>query len=125
MILYHYTDEKGLQGIISNGELLASTATRNPRDVRYGHGQYLSDIKPGAKTPAQLSRVFLNLPYFGHRFTHYVAIDISGLPLMAGRPGGFVVPNEETLALAGRIVAYGNVSNAPQIRGTLPCDIIM
>ena len=47
MILYHYTDEKGLQGITSSGKLLPSTSSRNPRDVRYGNGQYFTDVTPG------------------------------------------------------------------------------
>jgi hypothetical protein len=58
MILYHYTDEQGLQGILATGTLLASTTARNLRDARYGNGQSLIDLEPGSKTPAQLSREF-------------------------------------------------------------------
>jgi hypothetical protein len=111
MILYHYTDEQGLQGILATGTLLASTMARNPRDVRYGNGQYLTDLEPGSKTPAQLSREFLNLPYLGRRFTHYVAIVVDGLTVIEGRTGVFVVPNEGPLDLAGRVVAFGRIQD--------------
>ena len=111
MILYHYTDESGLAGILSSGRLDASTRARNPRDVRYGDGQYLSDIPPGTKGPSQLSRHFLNLPFFGHRFTHYVAIEVEGLAWFEGRTGVFVIPNDQPLDLTGRIVGSGHATS--------------
>jgi hypothetical protein len=49
------------------------------KDVRYGNGQYLSNIVPGTMTPAQLSRSFLGRPFHGSRFTHYVEIDATRL----------------------------------------------
>ena len=109
MILYHYTDETGLAGILASGRLNPSTYARNPQDVRYGEGQYLSDVVPGTKTPAQLSRLFLNLPFFGRRYTHYVAIEVDGLSWIEGRPGVYVISNDEPLELAGRTVATGMV----------------
>src|SRR5262249_17785014 len=57
--LFHYTNDSGLKGILDSGSLNPSLKAINPRDARYGNGQYLSDIAPGAKTPAQLSRAFL------------------------------------------------------------------
>jgi hypothetical protein len=48
--LFHYTDESGLKGILDSGVLRPSLKSVNRRDVRYGNGQYLSDIKPGTKT---------------------------------------------------------------------------
>jgi HYD1 signature containing ADP-ribosyltransferase len=107
LILYHDTDAKGFLGIMASERIHASTRARNPRDVRYGNGQYFSDIPPGSKTPAQLSREFLNLPFFGTRFTHYVAIESEGLAWIEGRPGVFLVPNEQPLDISGRIVASG------------------
>ena len=105
--LFHYTTEEGQKGILDSGELNPSLKSVNPNDARYGNGQYLSDIRPGTKTPAQLSRVFLNQPFQGARFTHYVEIDVSGLEVVQGRPGVFVIPNEAPLDLTGRLVRFG------------------
>ncbi|MEL7570796.1 MAG: HYD1 signature containing ADP-ribosyltransferase family protein [Eubacteriaceae bacterium] len=54
--LYHYTNEEGLNGITKSNQLNPSLKVVNPSDARYGNGQYLTDIVPGTKTPAQLSR---------------------------------------------------------------------
>ena len=105
--LYHYTNEAGLNGILEDESLDPSLKALNPNDVRYGNGQYLSDIVPGTKTPAQLSRAFLGQPFQGARFTHYIQIDVTDLNAIQGRPGVFVIPNETPLDLAGRIVGYG------------------
>jgi large repetitive protein len=105
--LFHYTKEEGMQGIVKSGKLLPSLKSLNPNDARYGNGQYLSDITPGSKTPAQLSRLFINNPFQGARFTHYVEIDVSGLNVVQGRPGVFVIQNEDPLNLAGRLIGWG------------------
>lgn len=70
--LFHYTDEAGHKGILESEELNPSLKSVNPNDARYGNGQYLSDIEPGTKTSAQLSRAFLNNPFQGARFTLWV-----------------------------------------------------
>lgn len=98
-----------MNGIVSSETLNPSLKAVNPNDARYGNGQYMSDISPGTKTPAQLSRAFLNTPFQGARFTHYVEVDVTGLNVVKGRPGVFVIPNEGPLNLAGRIVSYGKV----------------
>jgi hypothetical protein len=105
--LFHYTNAEGLAGILESGELRPSLKALNPNDVRYGNGQYLSDIVPGSKTPAQLSREFLGQPFQGRRYTHYIEIDVTGLKVVGGRPGVFVVPGETPLGLAGRIIKHG------------------
>lgn len=98
-----------MNGILDSGVLNPSLYSLNPNDVRYGNGQYLSDIVPGTMTPAQLSRAFINNPFQGSRYTNYLAIDVSGLNVVMGRPGVFVVPNETPLDLTGRIVGSGPV----------------
>ena len=109
MILYHYTTQEGQDAILNSKTLNPSLKAVNPSDARYGDGQYLSDIAPGTKTPAQLSKAFLNLPYLGRRFTNYVAIDVTGLKVEKGRDGVFVIPNAEALDLTSRIVGSGKV----------------
>jgi hypothetical protein len=107
--LFHYTNQKGLDGILSSQTLLASLAANNPADVRFGDGQYLSDLEPGTKTPAQISRALLGQPFQGRRFTHYLEIDVSGLVVVEGRGHIFVIPNHAPLDLVGRIVRSGKV----------------
>ncbi|MBO9203113.1 MULTISPECIES: HYD1 signature containing ADP-ribosyltransferase family protein [Niastella] len=108
-ILYHYTTAEGQKGILSSKTLNASLKAVNPSDARYGDGQYLSDIAPTTMTTAQLSKAFLNIPFQGKRFTHYVAIDVTGLNVQKGRDGVYVIPNSNSLNLQNRIVGSGQV----------------
>jgi hypothetical protein len=109
MRLFHYTDEIGLQGILNTETLHPSTFARNPNDVRYGDGQYFSDIPPRHRTPSQLSPTFLNIPFLGRKFTRFIEIDATGLNVIQGRNGVFVLRNDRPLDLSGRIVSWGQV----------------
>src|SRR5262245_57697177 len=99
-----------MNGIANSGELRASLWRAGTKDVRYGNGHYLSDIVPGTRTPAELSHGFLGIPFQGRRFTHYVEIDVSGLPVIQGRQGVFVVPNDVPLDVPGRIISRGKAT---------------
>ncbi|MFJ3786301.1 HYD1 signature containing ADP-ribosyltransferase family protein [Streptomyces sp. NPDC090093] len=105
--LYHYTNEAGQQGILDSGELRASFKSVNPKDARYGDGQYLSDIEPGTLRNGQLAHRFLRLGYLGSRFSHYLEIDVTGLEVIEGRPNVFLVPNSGPLDVSNRIVSWG------------------
>ncbi|MDH6125836.1 HYD1 signature containing ADP-ribosyltransferase family protein [Kitasatospora sp. GP82] len=105
--LYHYTNQEGHDGIIASQELRPSLKANNPKDARYGDGQYLTDIEPGTKTQGQLSAAFLRVPWAGQKFTHYIEVDVSGLQVNEGRPGVFVIPNSGSLDLTGRILGHG------------------
>ncbi|MEM7534664.1 MAG: HYD1 signature containing ADP-ribosyltransferase family protein [Chloroflexota bacterium] len=107
--LFHYTNQFGYEGILQSKQLNPSTMNRNPNDVRYGDGQYLSDIKPHTKTPAQLSRLFLGQPFQGKKYTHYIEIDVTNLSIVQGRLHIFVVPNDNPLDISGRIISHGEV----------------
>ncbi|EXU74362.1 hypothetical protein BG55_17225 [Erwinia mallotivora] len=48
-ILYHYTHNNGLDGILTSKKLNPSLKANNPKNARYGDGQYLSDVKHGTK----------------------------------------------------------------------------
>ncbi|WP_443333430.1 HYD1 signature containing ADP-ribosyltransferase family protein [Streptomyces sp. MJM1172] len=63
--LYHYTNEAGYDGIIESEELRASIKAHNPKDARFGDGQYLSGTVPGTKRPGQLSHAFIRVPWGG------------------------------------------------------------
>jgi hypothetical protein len=106
-ILYHYTNETGLSGILQSGVIWASRAATRPRDVRYGEGQYLTDIEPGTRSRAKLSFALVGHPFAGKRFTHYVAIEVSGLNVVEGRDHVFVIRNAEPLEIRGRLIASG------------------
>jgi len=108
-ILYHYTNEAGAAGIVESNSINPSLWHVGTKDVRYGNGQYVSDIAPGSKTPSQLSREFLGQPFNGHRFTHFIEIDATGLGAIQGRPGVYAIPNDVPLDLTDRILRIGKV----------------
>jgi len=105
--LFHYTDEAGQRGILESGRLNPSLKSVSPKDARYGDGQYLSDIVPGTKTCAQLARCFLGRPFPAQKYTHYVEIDVSDLPIIKGRDGVFLNPSGESLDITSRLISAG------------------
>ncbi|TNM33496.1 HYD1 signature containing ADP-ribosyltransferase family protein [Streptomyces sedi] len=107
--LYHYTNEDGLRGILDSKEMWPSLRAQNPKDARYGDGQYLTDIAPGTRTLGQLSYAFLRVPWAGRRFTHYVEIDVRGLDVLQApdRPDVFIFLNDGNLDISDRIVSHG------------------
>ena len=109
--LYHYTNEKGMTGIVETKKLNPSLKANNPNDCFYGEGQYLSDIVPGTKSPAQLSRSFIYNPFQGAKYAYYVEIDVTDLDVVYGRDNVFVIFNQESLDLMNRIVSYGKVGD--------------
>jgi hypothetical protein len=106
-ILFHYTSEDGYRGILTSRQINPSIKAVNPNDARYGDGQYLSDIPPGTKTPEQLSRAFIGMPFQPQRFTHYIAINVKGLNVIKGRDNVFVVPNQKSLDISKILVDHG------------------
>ncbi|TPW37697.1 hypothetical protein FKM52_21245 [Mixta tenebrionis] len=106
-ILYHYTDDDGLAGILKSKEMRPSLKANNPKDARYGDGQYFTDIIPGTKTNAQLSRKFIRIPFLGDKFKNYIAVDVTGLDVVKGRDGVFVILNDGNLNINGRVVGFG------------------
>lgn len=48
-----------MNDIVDSQKLNLSLKANNPKDARYGNGQYLSDIKPDTHTSAQLARNLL------------------------------------------------------------------
>jgi hypothetical protein len=107
MTLHHYTNAAGRMGILRTKSLLPSLRASNPRDARFGDGQYLSDILPGTKRAAQLSRIFLGMPFAGRRFTDYVSIETKGLRVQFCRESVFLVRNSAALDISRRLVAHG------------------
>jgi hypothetical protein len=106
-IFHHYTTADGHVGILKSQSIRASLKANNPKDARFGDGQYLSDILPGTKRPGQLSMIFFGMPFAGRRFTHYVSIETKGLEVLYGRPYVYVVKNSQALDVSKRLVANG------------------
>ena len=105
--LYHYTDDAGLEGILKTKEINPSLKANNPKDARYGDGQYLSDIPPGTRTGNQLSSDFLGIPFQGSKFKNYVEVNTKGLNVKKGREGVYVVPNNAALDISKRLIGSG------------------
>ncbi len=105
--LFHYTDEAGLKGILGSGHILPSLLINRPTDAKYGEGVYLTDIQPGTKTGAELSRAFLAVPWHPERYTHFVEIDVNGLDVYQGRPHIYVVRRITPLPILDRLVRFG------------------
>lgn len=89
--------------------LRPSLVALNPADARYGDGQYFSNAVPGTWSLSRLSRAFLGFPLQGRRFTHFVEVDVSGLVVITGRDGVFVVLSAVLLDLTDRILSSGLV----------------
>jgi hypothetical protein len=109
--LYHYTNGKALQEIVRTNRLNPSLKAVNPA-VRFGNGQYVTDIPPGTRTLEEFSFVFVHNRRNAAHFTHYVAVDVSGWKVFqTSRDHVLLLANSEPLDLKGRGVKTG--SNVP------------
>lgn len=106
--LFHYTDDVGLDGILTSKKLNPSLKANNPKDARFGDGQYLSDTLPSTRTNAELSHDFIGIPFQGKKFKNYIEVDVTGLNVTKGRDGVFVVPNGSPLDISNRIIRSGS-----------------
>ena len=106
-ILHHYTSEAGYAGISTSKVIRPSLRANNPKDARYGDGQYLSDIPPGTKTIGQLSMLFFGIPWGGKRFTHFFSLDVTKLEVTFGRKHVYVVKNSGNLTISDRVIQHG------------------
>jgi len=97
-----------MSGILSSQIILPSLGKTNPNDIRHGEGQYFSDVQPGTMTGARLSRLFLGHPFRPLRFTHYVAVDLTGLPVISGRAYVYVLLGNVPLDVRGRVAGFGS-----------------
>ena len=78
-VMYHYTSAAGYAGILKTKSIKPSLRANNPRDARFGDGQYVSDIIPGTKRPGQLSMIFFGIPRAGKRFSPHININVERL----------------------------------------------
>ncbi|WP_394828324.1 HYD1 signature containing ADP-ribosyltransferase family protein [Pendulispora albinea] len=84
----------------------SATAPNRTSNV-HGNGRYLTDVIPGTRSAGSLSATFLGVPWRGVRYSHYIEIDTAGLNVAQGRSGVFLVPNDKSLNISGRIMSFG------------------
>ena len=83
-----------------------SLKANNPKDARFGDGQYLSDVKPGTLNNYQLGRKFIGIPN-QYKFRNYIGLDTTNLNLIRGRDGVYLNPSGQPLDVSNRIKSYG------------------
>ena len=106
--LYHYTDQKGLNGILKD-QAINPSLTR--RFAHYGFGQYLTDLAPeevGKGGLKGLSQQLFGQTNVAWKLTHYVEVNVEGLNIIEGRANVFLVPGNSPLDIAQRIVRFGS-----------------
>jgi HYD1 signature containing ADP-ribosyltransferase len=106
-VFHHYTNATGYRGILTSMVLRPSLKANNPKDARYGDGQYFSDIAPGSMTARQLSIFFIRSPFGAQRFTYYLSVDLAGLNVEHGREHVYVVKNDNDMSIANRLTKHG------------------
>ncbi|WP_020410819.1 HYD1 signature containing ADP-ribosyltransferase family protein [Hahella ganghwensis] len=106
-ILYHYTSEQGYRGILESEAINPSLKANNPKDARFGEGQYVSNITPRSKRPSQLSMIFFGIPWAGKRFEYHINIDVRGLDVIYGRKNVYLIPNNLPLDISHRLTGHG------------------
>lgn len=106
-IFHHYTDSAGYRGILATKAIRPSLKAKNPKDARYGDGQYFTDIAPRTMTAKQLSQFFIRSPYGAHRFTHYFSINLAGYVVEPGRVHVYVVKNSSDMPIGDKLTNHG------------------
>ena len=114
--LYHYTNYEGLNGILSTNTIKPSLKANNPKDARYGDGQYFSDLNLAKYTATQLALNFLHVPN-QYKYTHYIEVDVTGLNVIEYRNHVYCINSSEPLDITGRIVSTGVVGKADEYEG--------
>lgn len=119
-ILYHYSTQSGIVGILSTQTIFPSLWDDNR--AAFGHGQYFTDISPADASSGsayQLSRALYTSPWKHKVVTNYVAIDVSNMmieqvsPVFSNTYGYryiYLHRSEDPLFVGGRIVTSCTVA---------------
>ena len=139
-ILYHYTSQAGRAGILETEMLNASL---NPRNARYGAGQYFTDIAPsqiGGRTLAdmsaeqiangqisqgQLARRLFGQPFAGNKLETSIAVDVTGMGANQVAPNIFLVSGTQPLNLSGSIVGAGAAGAGNSFVNSVPSMLML
>jgi hypothetical protein len=119
-LLYHYTSEDRMVGILACQCIWASSGEKN---AKFGPGAYFTDLAPETvtgTTPYQLSRALYEIPWNFRRVTNYVAVDPEE---MSNRPrwvhslwsstysgGIYLASSTGPVSVAGAVRGSGRVS---------------
>ncbi len=95
-----------MSGILKTMQINPSRADINAEYARYGDGVYVSDIVPGTLTNAQLGNRFVSIPN-KYLYTHFIAIETTGLPVAFDRPHNFLIPTQGPLDISTRFRGSG------------------
>ncbi|WP_169744745.1 RHS repeat-associated core domain-containing protein [Paenibacillus odorifer] len=118
ILLYHYTDKQGYDGILSSRQINPSLKALRPTDARYGDGVYLTDIAPNTMSYQELSKKMYNNVNQTNKTTYYFAIDITDLVIKYGRDNVYVYLTQTPLDISDRLVnaGYNRGTTSPNIR---------
>jgi hypothetical protein len=121
-ILYHYSSEVGVAGILATQAIYPSLA--DDKRAAFGHGQYFTDISPADASIGsayQLSRALYTVFWDDWRVKSFVAINVFGLPIEQvrevyshtyGEHYIYLHRSETPLPITGRIELSGIVNFA-------------
>ncbi|MNO31387.1 tRNA3(Ser)-specific nuclease WapA precursor [compost metagenome] len=119
IILYHYTDEAGYNGILDTRKINPSIEGGRRGDARYGSGVYLTDIAPNSMSYEDLSAKLYGKNNKRISYTYYyIAIDVTDLALKYGRENVYAHLTTTPLDISNRLVnaGYNSGTNAPNLR---------
>jgi HYD1 signature containing ADP-ribosyltransferase len=126
-ILYHYTTEAGLLAIMESGVLRPSLDRGNNTDVKYGEGQYFTNISPdiitcesrSQMTSTQVESGQISLRQLAgrimagtltlNRFYYFLELDVSGLIIdYTDNPYIYLHRSKTNLDVSDLIIRSGN-----------------
>ncbi|MDD2927684.1 MAG: HYD1 signature containing ADP-ribosyltransferase family protein [Candidatus Omnitrophica bacterium] len=89
MVLYHYTDQSGYDGISSTNTLMPSTDTMT--DSTYGKGHYFTDLEPN-ECERQIASYCWQNKFMTFKVQYYLKLDIPDYVKKYCRPHVYLVP---------------------------------
>lgn len=119
IILYHYTNEAGYNGILDTRKINPSIEGGRRGDARYGSGVCLTDIAPNSMSYEDLSVKLYGKNNKRISYTYYyIALDVSDLVLKYGRENVYVHLTTTPLDIGNRLVnaGYNSGTHSPNIR---------
>ncbi|MFH1230694.1 MAG: HYD1 signature containing ADP-ribosyltransferase family protein [Planctomycetota bacterium] len=108
MILYHYTNWSGYNGILFRGQVNSSTNTL--LDAAGGPGAYFTDFAPSSCQVQLMNSCFG--PRINKSIGYYICMDIPAHLLRSCRDHVFLVP--ETIRASFPIIGHGQKHGCPQ-----------
>lgn len=113
MVLYHYTDAKGYNGITNTNVLMPSTDSMI--DATHGRGYYFTDLSPD-KCDRQIAKCCWGNKLFTDRVQYFLTCDIPQGVYQWCKPNVYLVPE-------GRASNFNLIRKGPKPYCSLkPCN---